>query len=569
MSKPKQPTRRSFLKGTAVTTAAVATGAAFANTSAEAAGIPRKWNMVADVVVIGSGIAGTCAAIEAATAGAKVVVLEKDAVPAGCGKLSGGHMTVAATHVQKRNGIEDKPEWLYEDMMADSEWTAVPELIRKYSEGGAEHILWLEQKGIRFADQFQSTSNADRIGNGKSRGHKIAASPDYPGGPHTGGLGMMLMLLRAAEQRGVSILLKHKMTRLLRSEGSGPVIGVAAESEGKPLAIRAKRAVVVTTGGWSGNLRMGLAEDPRLTDDIYPDCWPYRLCLGEGHIAASDVGAELSNMAFGPYLVPRWGSRVYQIWEPQNFDTVPSIHTGLKIPDFQKVVLVKSDGNRYLNEMLGKEENPSPKNPKFSIKLHSVPEHPFFQSYLNLKERPRNVWAVTDGDGAAALGWTRHLDEISNPDPKSGIALYPGMVATAGTLRELASIMMVDASGLDATVSRYNGFVDSGKDTDFGRPVLSSKIVRGPFYAAKLAILKHTCRNGIRVNTRGQVLDRAGLHDEGKVGSIDDERVIPRLYAAGECAHYLGRYRGHGTLGIYSFYGRMAGIHAAAEKSSA
>jgi succinate dehydrogenase/fumarate reductase flavoprotein subunit len=114
--------------------------------------------------------------------------------------------------------------------------------------------------------------------------------------------------------------------------------------------------------------------------------------------------------------------------------------------------------------------------------------------------------------------------------------------------------------------------VDAGQDQELGKPSPAHKIVRAPFYAAKMALLKHTRRNGIRVNTRGQVLDRAGFSMEGDISaefSVDDERAIPHLYAAGECAHYLGRYHGHGTLGIYSFYGRVAGKHAAAEKALA
>ncbi|HWW85326.1 MAG TPA: FAD-dependent oxidoreductase, partial [Vicinamibacterales bacterium] len=337
--------RRTFLKNAAATATLVGGGLA--------GSVPSKWDREADVVIIGSGIAGMCAAIEAATAGARAIVLEKDHQPGGCAKFSGGHMTVAGTHVQARAKVEDKPEWLYDDMMADSEMTAVPELIRHYVNGGPEHILWLEHLGIRFENEFQYTSNADRIKPGVGRGHMIARSPDYPGGPHNGGLGVMLMLLRAAEKRGISPLLQHKMTRLIRTGDGGPVVGVEVTVERRTLAIKASRASVLTTGGWSGHLRMGLAEDPRMTSDIYPDCWPYRLCLGEGHLAAVDVGAELSNMSFGGYLVPRWGTRVYQIWEPPTFDTVPSINTGVAIADFERVILVKSDGGRYVNELIG------------------------------------------------------------------------------------------------------------------------------------------------------------------------------------------------------------------------
>jgi succinate dehydrogenase/fumarate reductase flavoprotein subunit len=561
--------RRNFLKNAALGSAGVV-ASAFGVATPAMANIPR-WDQEADVVIIGSGIAGMCAAIEASAAGAKVIMLEKDAQPGGCAKFSGGHMTVAGTRVQARAGIEDHPDWLYKDMMQDSEMTAVPELIRNYVDGGPEHVDWLENLGVRFANEFQSTSNADRIKKGVGRGHEIDKSPDYPGGPHRGGLGLMLMIIRGAEKRGVSPLLNHKMTRLVRAEGGGPVVGIEAESEGKPLALRAKRAVIVTTGGWSGNLLMGLGEDPRLTDDIYPDCWPYRLCLGEGHVAAIDVGAELSNMAFGGYLVPRWGTRVYQIWEPPTLDNLPQINVGLPLTDFQRVIVVKSDGKRYINEMIGDPgDKPSPINAKFSVSRDGFPNHPFIEAYLNLGERPRNAWAVTDETGAKALGW--YLDEMRSPNSRARHALYPEMVAVADNLQELAAKMKVQAAALQSTISRYNGFVNAGKDEDFGKPQPNHLIAQAPFYAARMGLIKHTRRNGIRVNTRGQVLDRVELLGDNSPRphrSVDDEKVIPHLYAAGECANYLGRYHGHGTLGIYSFYGRIAGKNAAAESKLA
>jgi succinate dehydrogenase/fumarate reductase flavoprotein subunit len=147
--------------------------------------------------------------------------------------------------------------------------------------------------------------------------------------------------------------------------------------------------------------------------------------------------------------------------------------------------------------------------------------------------------------------------------------MYPEMVAVADSLTDLARRMQVDAAGLAATLARYNGIGDGGRDEDFGKPSVHT-IAKAPFYAAKMALVKHTCRNGIRVNTRGQVLSRAGLArtNASRPAALDDQPVIPRLYAAGECAHYLGRYHGHGTLGIYSFYGRVAARRALAEKAA-
>jgi hypothetical protein len=93
--------------------------------------------------------------------------------------------------------------------------------------------------------------------------------------------------------------------------------------------------------------------------------------------------------------------------------------------------------------------------------------------------------------------------------------LYPEMVAVADTSVELARQMKVNAEGLTATIHRYNGFVAEGRDKDFGKPVLGHGTAKPPYFAVRMALVKHTRRNGIRVNTRGQVLDCAGLLPAG------------------------------------------------------
>lgn len=559
--------RRGFLKASAAALAVNTLRDSLLPTYIEAQREEASWDKQTDIVIIGSGIAGICAAIEAADAGSQVMVLEKDAQPGGCAKFSGGHMTVAGTHLQKQAGIEDHPDWLYTDMMVDGEGIAVPELVRKYVDAGPEHIVWLEACGVRFSTQFQADSNTDRIRPGVGRGHMIDRSKDYPGGPHQGGLGLMLMLLRAAKRRGVEPLLNHTALRLLSNPSDGSVLGVQINSGEISHRIRAKRAVILASGGWSGNAEMAIAEDPRIDADIFPDCWPYHLCLGEGLLAGVDAGAQLSNMAYGGYLMPRWGSRVYQIWEPPTFDNPPSIHTGLSIADFSHVVLVNGRGRRFVDESLGDPKGvPLPGYTKFSYMPGSFPRHPFIETYLNLHDRPRNVWAITDRNGAAALGWTGYEAEMRTPAPKAGLALYPEMTAIADSLAELAKETGIEPGGLHDTISRYNGFAVDGNDSEFGKPKGFASLNRPPYYAAQMALLKHTRRNGIRVNTKGQVLSRKGLSataDPQPKRSIDDEPIIPGLYAAGECAHYLGNSHGHGTLGIYSYFGRVAGRQAA------
>jgi succinate dehydrogenase/fumarate reductase flavoprotein subunit len=128
--------------------------------------------------------------------------------------------------------------------------------------------------------------------------------------------------------------------------------------------------------------------------------------------------------------------------------------------------------------------------------------------------------------------------------------------------------MKVDAAGLKQTIAAYNGYVDSGTDADFGKPGPLAKIETAPFYGLKASLIRHTQRNGARVNTKSQVI--ALLKDantETAWASIDDEPVIPHLYAAGELGNVMGWRRMHGSLGNYALFARIAGANAAKETS--
>lgn len=520
----------------------------------------QKWDREADVVIIGSGAAGMCAAIEAAEAGSKVIVIEKEGHPGGHSVLCGGHMIVAGTHVQKRMGIEDKPDWLYEDMIRNSEGRAVPELVRTYVDKAPQHLLWLEQLGLKWKDEMRVNAGQRVL-----RGHWPAPSPDYVGGrPASGGICHMTVLFRAAEKRGVPSLLQHRMSRLIRPDRKGPVTGVEVIADGRTLNFKANKAVVIATGGFMANAQMCMAEDPRLTPDIGASGLPYVALVGDGHMAALDVGAGLREMSYVCFLPIKWGSKVYQVWEPPTMQTVPESDTGVVIGNFQRVIVVKNDGKRYVNEALATVDAGPVAYPDIKYPSGDYPANLFHEAFLNLKERPRNVWAVTDAEGAKALEWP--ADQMAKPNPKKWPGLYPDAVAVADTVKELAAKAGLDPAGLEATVARYNGFAAAGKDDDFGKPNPSGPIAKAPFFGAKLCMLRHTQRNGIRVNTKAQVLDRSDLLSAQGV-SIDKEKTIPHLYAAGECAAgYYGFYHVHGTLGIYMVYGRIAGQNAAAEK---
>jgi len=498
---------------------------------------PEKWDKETDVVVVGAGYAGLCAAIEAKAAGAEVLVLEKNDFPGGNGILCAGNTILGATHVQNRVGIEDHEEWWYEDQMAWGEYRAVPELMRLYTQKGGELALWLEQLGLVWRDQLRASDDA-RV----PRGHGPAESPNYPGSK---GISQITVLLNELERLEAPILLQHKMKRIYR-EPNGPVLGVEVETEDGNINIKARKAVVLGSGGFKSNVQMRTAWDPRLDADLGAGGLPFVETTGEGSMAAVNVGAGFTDMSYVCEFRVRWGTKTYQSWEPPTLTTVPG-GAGISAGDYHRLIMVKNDGQRYVNEA-GEQ---------------SLCHHTFWQAFLNLKEKPRNVWAITDAEGAAELKWPE--DEMRDPQPLAGRALYPGCVAVADSIQELASQMGIDPVGLEATVNRYNAFVDAGEDGDFEKPQPLYSISKPPFFAAKMLMLCHDQMGGLRANTKAQVLDRSEQIVAQGV-SIDQEKVIPHLYAAGECVGgYVGAERGHGKIGVYMIWGRIAGQNAAQE----
>ena len=162
--------------------------------------------------------------------------------------------------------------------------------------------------------------------------------------------------------------------------------------------------------------------------------------------------------------------------------------------------------------------------------------------------------------------WRGPLDEINNPNPRTGSAFDPALIAVADTIEELAEQMGVDADGLKETIESYNAGVESGED-EFGKETLTNKIETAPFYGFRTSVVRHTQRNGIRVNTKMQVIDGwADIDDVHAAVPIDEEAVIPHLYAAGELGDICGWRRVHNSLGHYTTAARICAENVVEEE---
>ncbi len=550
-----------------------------------------SWHSEADVVVIGSGATGLPAAIAAREAGASVVLVEAEPHIGGHAIISGGNVPLGGgTSVQKKYGIADSPDLVYADL---TDWSVVEangfpdyryndrEIIRAFADESAPCFEWLLAHGVVFADKAPDQRGGGAIGNSVPREmHTVPldwplVQTGAPAEPHerttfSTGNGLMPPLEAAARKAGVEILLEHRMTALHREGGkTGRITGIAADHRGTALNIRAKKGVIVATGGSSGNIHFRRMFDPRLTEEYCGLAgMPWSDQDASGELAAMDVGASLWGLynhvgEFGATITKpgRIGTQYGYVnlhWRPGSkvFHKVRA--SGLRVADWQNVILVNMLGRRFYDET-GKQFTANNYN---SVKPYV---HGHYLNAQNIKYAPNNwlnaamagigdgtngggpIWAIFDADAVAREKW--------NPAPPD-VDSEAGFFFSAGTIAELAAKIRMThqrvpmpPDNLAATVALYNSFVDDGVDSDFGKPKPLYKIAKPPFYAAWATPVVHDTRAGLRINARCQVIDMKGA-------------VIPGLYCGGESA---GGFSLHG-LARALVQGLIAGRAAAAEK---
>jgi succinate dehydrogenase/fumarate reductase flavoprotein subunit len=460
-----------------------------------------------DVVVVGFGIAGGCAALEAARAGARVLLLERAAVHGGTSSMSGGHFYLGGgTAVQRATGHDDSPEEMYKYLVAVSK-EPEHDKIRAYCDGSVEHFDWLESLGFAFERSYYpekaviqpGTEGLMFTGNEKvwpyrdqavpaPRGHKVPVAGD------TEGTAMVMDLLRArVEEAGVEVRYETGATNLVGST-DGAVVGLAWRSFGESGYVAAS-AVVIAAGGFVMNQDMVAEHTPSLAEKPFPLGSTYDDGLGI-RLGAS-AGAELRHLD-----------------EP--FITAPFYPPSTLITG----VLVNKDGRRFCTE-----------DGYHSRTSQFVMEQPDHTAYL-----------IVDSE---------HVEYPKFP-------LVP-LIDGFETIAELESALDLPSGSVAATLERYNELAAAGEDVDFHKaPEWLAPQDTGPWAVFDLRLGKAMYAGftlgGIRVSVDGEA-------------RRPDGSVIPGLYAAGACASNIAQdgkgYCSGTQLGEGSFFGRRAGRHAA------
>lgn len=406
------------------------------------------WRQETDVVVVGGGLAGYCAAFEAAQRGAQVMLLEKQSELGGSTVLSGGFLAFAGTDLQKTAGIDDSNELLVNDLKNAGGRENDERLLYVYAANQLDAYRWLKEIGVTF------------------KGVQLSSAHSVPRAHATDPRVLMKIVSDYAHGTGrVQTFFDSPAERLLRPRQGEPVRGVIARIDGKTQAIRARRGVVLAAGGFSRNAEMLKNFAPGQAKAVY---YGGAGNTGDGIRMAWALGAGFRDMG---YIKGTFGFHVNARREPGRDWTKLFVYRG--------AIAVNTHGRRYVDESLS-----------YKLLGDAVLKQPDAMAYQVFDQ------GIMD----------QAVDGVAPFDFRS--AERRGLLLRADSIATLAGSIGLDAPTLESTVKRYNGFVANGKDGDFGRDGLSTHygklvaIERPPFYA-------YPCTSGLIATYCGLTVDDA------------------------------------------------------------
>jgi len=472
--------------------------------------LPPEWHEEFDVVVIGSGFAGLAAAHEAKKAGASVVVLEKMRVPGGNSIINGGIWSLPGTPIQEKAGIEDSPELLVQDMMSAGLGLNHRELATKVAEESLGTLRWsIDELGVEYQEE------GSQLG-----GHSVPRSYSTH---NQSGSGIVTQQLAKLQEMGVEPRTRVIMRQLLR-DADGRVKGVAIgegyrhpnDNDEPSRFIKAKKAVVLATGGYGNDIAFRTLQDPRLTEEFDTTNQPG--ATAEALREALSIGCtpvQLSWIQLGPWTSP----------DEKGFGLVPLFATtcaqwGLWVDTIT--------GKRFVDELADRK-----------VRADAI------------IAAGNKCISFCDANG--------YLYADALPGDRMSKMLERGVVLRFDTLEAMAAEYDIPLDALQETIKQFNASVAAGEDAEWGRYMQSDQFPIGeaPFYVSRLSPKIHHTMGGVAINVDAQALD------------VSSGEPIPGLYSAGEVTGGVhGAVRlGGCAVGDCLVFGRTAGQNAAAEEA--
>ena len=465
----------------------------------------RHWDGEADVVILGLGCAGACAALEARGRGVEVLVLEAAGGGGGTSANSGGLIYLGGgTPIQKACGFEDTPDEMYRFLVAASGPGAQEDKIRTLCDESVSHFHWLVDQGVPFKETFypepgmeaptddclvfsggENCHPFNQIARPAPRAHK----PQVPG---AGGAFLMQRLIAATEASGAQIRTDTRATNPIVA-ADGRVVGIAASCAGETLHFRARGGIVLCGGGFVSNEDMLAQHAPVIARCNVKNGGDHD--DGQAIAMAQSVGGAVVRMETGEVALPV---------------TIPN--------RMGRGIFVNGSGQRFINE-------------------DTYFGHIGQQS---LQHQGGEVFLVLD-DATYEVNMVR---------------MQPSHVAES--VAELEQEAGFPEGSLQATVALYNQHAAKQKDPVFHKnPEFLTPLDHPPF--AILDCRPAACiyagftTGGLHTRVTGEVLDPLG-------------DPVPGLFAAGRSAALLSgtQYPASGiSLADGTLFGRYAGGTAA------
>jgi fumarate reductase flavoprotein subunit len=431
------------------------------------------WDHESDVIIIGGGTGGLPAAITAAEGGQKATVLEWRPQCGGSLGMIVGAIAFAGTDEQKAAGIEDSPELLAKDMIAVG---AIPEIAYPTAEAQ------LEAYNIF-----------------KSEGFKWPGIVSLPGHSATRGMGWILnygpavvkCLENRARKAGAEILFHHRATRLIQDPLSRRVIGVVVETKGKTLNFKAKKGVIIASGGFGRNKNMIAEYSPNFVNFVPKMPVSH---MGDGLKMALQLGAATKDI--GIAVAGSW-----PVSQETHSRCIWALDWGgIMVNIYGKRFFMESSEEGFYGRM--------------TEAAHRQPGGYYWVIF--------DQW-ILDNVGTSQVKGTieRNMAHFRDIDNCAKVK--------ANTPEELAKLAGFDVDNFKATLSKYNSDIEKyGYDTDFDRKYqfgAARKInkLNPPYYAAKCVTSITSVKGGIKQDSEMRVID-----------NYNDP--IPALYAVGEAA---------------------------------
>ncbi len=434
----------------------------------------RSNNLECDVVVVGGGGSGLCAAVAAGELGARVLVLEKRPKTGGNSAMATGFFA-ADSPVQRRSLIDARNDDLFKTAMAYAHWTINPRIVRAYVDKSGDTVRWLEDKGVHVDEVLRFFPNQ---------------TPAVWHCLKRGGVPIIEALVSDCSKLGIPILCDTTVKKITTDE-AGKVTGVLVESEGRDLVVAASRGVIAS-GGFAGNKDMLRKYCSFYGEDVQNAGLPHN---GDGIRMAFDLGAGSEALGHVLLAAPRFfGSRCLAglVHEPG-------------------VVLVNKRGQRFVDEAVAVNHFES---------AWAIIRQPERACYALIDESAKRYY-VENGFGTIYGIENMSAETIAGMDKDLRSQSEAEKVKIAETWDEIAAWIGARPEALRASVEEYNVCCDEGYDPVFAKDRRYLRALRTPPYYAIKCVVSFTCTlGGIKINHRMEVLDRndypiAGLYAVG------------------------------------------------------